>query len=612
VRVGVERIPAPAPAAGILGIAARIANPYVQTDLSRVDAAAMQAAATLLERQKVSFIPIAARYGDVLNSTPLAEFVRRDVDRYHALRAEFERIRVCLAGAGIETMVFKSAGGAPSFQYLTSNLDVLVPDGRARAARRLLVDLGYVELLNIEEPQKFLFRRFPGDGTSLAFHLHEVVGWGVPFLDNRPVWAHARHPVDDPAILIPGPSEALLITLAHWFYEDKALSLGNLFLTAQALRSMEEALGEPASHARRRGWEEGFWGGLCVFDEAWKRLFGEVFLSGEQRSELDRAPARYAVVRNRLLPLVRYGEHDVAAAMPFRASKGAYYRKVMRDRGRNPERKLLDVFDTLLWAVRWKLHVRSQPALLVTLSGCDGSGKSLQAERLRRVFETCDVRVRLVWARGASSRGAGAVMRAGRKVLGGGAPAAPAGDAGGGPRDEARRFDERQRRLRHPFARWVFSVVYALDLVGPCVWQTRRAMLTGNVVICDRHICDALVDFALFTGTDPANPPFALKVLHSMVPRPNLGVLLDVESDEALRRKPEEGSTTHLDVARRMFLELAKARRMMVMPAGSSADEIQRLVARAALVGFYERYGTLINWLLRSNPGQMNRRDDAS
>jgi len=408
-------------------------------------------------------------------------------------------------------------------------------------------------------------------------------------------------------------------------------------LTAQALRTMEEALAEPAVHARRRGWEEGFWGALCVFDQAWTHLFGEPFLAGEQRAELDRAPARYAAVRTRLLPLVRYGENDLAAAIPFRANKVAYYRKVMRDRGRSDGRKFLDVYDTLVWAVRWKLHVKSQPALLVTLSGCDGSGKSLQSERLRAAFETCDVRVRMVWARGASSRGVGSVLRAGKNVLsrGDGAKAASAGDADasvsaggadGGPppragtstvgvvgartraKGEAQRFEERQRRLRNPFVRWVFSVFYACDLVWPYVVQTRRHMLTGRVVVCDRHICDALVDYALFTGTDPARPPLSLKVLHTMVPRPNVGVLLDVEPAEALRRKPEEGGTAHLEAGRKMFLELATARRLTILSSAASADEIARLITRNALTEFYGRYGTLINWLLRSNPGQMNPR----
>jgi thymidylate kinase len=594
----------------VLRVAARIASPYHQEDIARHDPVMLHAVATLLEKQKVSFLPIAGRYGDAIEHTALADFVRRDAERHRVQRDEFERVRLRLSEARVETMLFKSTGAPPAFHYLSSNLDVLVPSGQAQTARECLQQLGYVELLNVEEPQKFLFRRFTGDAPSFAFHLHEVVGWGVPFLDNAVIWAHGRCVTGDPGIVIPGPSEALLVTLAHWFYEDKALSLGNLFLTAHALRGMDCALAEPANHARRRGWEEGFWGALSIFDEAWKRFFGEGFLSGDQHAELDRAPVRYAAVRARLLPGVRYLEDGVPAQIPFRPAKIVYYRKVMRDTRRGRGRKLLDVFDTLLWAVRWKFHVRSQPALLVSVSGIDGSGKSMQAEQLRAAFETCDVRVRCVWARGASSRGVGAVLRAGKSVLGARERAerdVPTPDTiAQTPRSEAQRFNERQRRLRNPFARWVFSLVYAVDLKLTYVIKVRFLLMTGSVVICDRYVYDALVDFALFTGTDAARPPFALNVMRALVPRPQVAVLLDVDPAEALRRKPEEGGTAHLAAARAMFLELAKSHRLSVVPAGAPAGAVQARLARAALDAFYARYGTLINWLLRSNPDQMN------
>lgn len=607
-------IEAPVKSVDLLRVAARIASPYHAEDLSRHDSVSLHAVGRLFEQQKVSLIPIVARYGAVLDATPLAEFIRRDVEHYRSQRQEFERIRVRLASERVDTMLFKSTGMMPSFHYQSSNLDVLVPEGRAPAARAVLTGSGYVELLNVEEPKKFLFRRFAGDGSSFAFHLHEEVGWGVPFLDSAPIWRHARRATDDADILIPGPSEALLITLAHWFYEDKSLSLGNLISTAHALRAMDCALAEPAAHARGRGWEEGFWGALQVFEEAWKHLFGEGFMSTEQQAELGRAPVRYAAVRGRLLPYVRYSHGDMPAQLPFRPCKVAYYRKVLRDRRRSEPRKWLDVLDTLLWAVRWKLHIRSQPGLLVAISGVDGSGKTLQVDRLRRAFETCDLRVKCIWARGASSKGVGTVLRAGKNVLASSQADAPTPHAveeasrahGSAGRGEAARFAERQRRLRHPFARWVFSVVYALDLAWPYVVKARTFVLTGHVTICDRYLYDALVDYALFTGTSPSNPPLALNILRALVPRPRAAFVLDVDPVEALRRKPEEGGTAHLAAGRAMFLEIASSHRLDPLPAGASAEAVQSTIARTSLDTFYARYGTMVNWLLRSNPGQMN------
>jgi thymidylate kinase len=135
-------------------------------------------------------------------------------------------------------------------------------------------------------------------------------------------------------------------------------------------------------------------------------------------------------------------------------------------------------------------------------------------------------------------------------------------------------------------------------------------VLTGNVTICDRYMYDALVDYALFTGTNPSRPPLALNILRAMVPRPRAAFVLDVDPAEALRRKPEEGGTAHLEAGRAMFLEIAASHRLDLMPADASAEAVQRVIARTSLDTFYARYGTLVNWLLRSNPGQMNPPSD--
>jgi thymidylate kinase len=586
-----------------LETAARLAHPWAPAAPTDFTPDELRAAGELLARQKVSFLALRRAHGEAVMDTPLRAFVEKDAARFRAQRDAYERIRSRLEEDGVRAMLFKSAGLYPSFHYLSDNLDVLVPRGGAAAARRRLEELGYVELVNVEEPGKFLFRRFPGDGSSFAFHLHEVVGWGVPFVDDGPLWDDARRADDDPDILVPAPAQALLVTLAHWFYEDKALSLGNLILTAGALRALEGPLAAPAALAAARGWEEGFWGAIAVAGGVWGRLVGEPLLSVERARELADGLGRSAFMR-RLVPKAR-ASGDLAAVIPFAANKVAYYRKVLRDPGRGAGRRLADVVATLLWAVRWKLHIRSQRPLLVSVSGCDGSGKSLQVARLRRAFETCDVRVRVVWARGASSRLAAPLMKLGARVLGGRRRAAEGAAANGG---ESARFAQRQASLQGPLARVVFSWVYALDLVWPWCVRPRLLMLAGNVVICDRYVPDALVDYALFTGTDASRPPLVLRALARLAPRPRVRALLDVTPDEALRRKPEEGGAAHLEAARAAFLALSPRLRLDVHDAGASAEEVQERLARESLRAFYARYWTLVNALLWSVPQQLNPR----
>jgi thymidylate kinase len=607
--------------AGELINAAKIADPFGETDLSGFSAPEIESAARTLVRHKVSLLGLRKKYGAVIDTTPLAGHVETDQRAYDTQRDEFERIRVAFLEDGVDAMLFKSTGLYPSFHYLSSNLDVLVPETRVKTARRRLVDMEYVELVNVEEPKKFLFRRFPGDGTSYTFHLHAQVGWGVPFLESEPLWRNARRAGDDPDILIPGPVEALLVTTAHWFYEDKSLSLGNLLATAYAVKNLDRPLEIPGEVAGRRGWAEGYWAALRVFDDAWERLYGDRFLDEEQYRAVAASLAKHTFVTRTLLPRVSH-EGDDVASIPFLRNKLVYYRKIMRDPARSTGRRVRDFVATLLWAVRWKLHLRSQKPMLVTISGCDGSGKTLQAQKLKGTFDTCDIRARVVWARGASSRFMGMFIRLAKKIVAGGrghdaavstggigdretAVGGKNGDGTGGTTDDLK-MAYRRRSLQNPFFRFIFGGLYALDLSWTYHLKTRLLLLSGYVVITDRYVYDSLVDYALFSGGTVGRSPAALKWLLRFAPRPDVGIVLDVEPSDALGRKPEEGSTGHLADARREFKALAVSQQLKVITAGQPPEAVQRSLSLMSLRTFYDRYGTVINWLLCSNPRQLN------
>ena len=251
----------------LLTTAARIANPNGDGELPRLRDEEYAEVGRILLANHVSMIGVAARYGGSLRPAPLQRLLDEERARFDAQREEFERIRIDFEKPGVRTMLFKSTGLAPSFPHLSSNLDVLVSPGMGDLGRQRLHELGYVELLNVEEPAKYLFRRFLGDGSCLTFHLHEQVGWGVQFLDTEPVWQNATVADDDVGVMIPGAEEALLITVAHWFYEDKMLTLQNLFLTADALCKLPAGIVSAAEHARARGWLDGFCAALIIFDD---------------------------------------------------------------------------------------------------------------------------------------------------------------------------------------------------------------------------------------------------------------------------------------------------------------------------------------------------------
>lgn len=580
----------------ILLQAARLSNPWSDAARTPLDSIDAERVADCLRRNKVSLMMVDRLKSNALTArAPFDELLREERELHAKLRDEFLRVKRAFENLGIETLFVKSSGLAPSFPHLFSNLDVLVRRERGDEARKTLHELGYIELTNTEEPNKFLFRRFAGDGFSYTFHLHEAVGWGVPFVDAESIWRNARIAGDDPEVTIPGPGESLLITLAHWFYEDKELSLGNLYHTAAALRERREPLAELARAAAARGWEEGFRCALTIFDESWRRLFGSDALGPEDRAWLETPRGGGALMRH-ILSRARYGERR-PAAIPFLANKLVYYKKILADPARSPVTRMGDVMKTILWAVRWKLHLRSQKPLLIAVSGCDGSGKTVQIEKLAAALDACDLRSKILWARGGSSPFVSFFTRAAKRIRNRGGSSAAA---------EAEKMQYRSEVLKNPVLRFCYALLYAIDLAWVYAVRVRLAGANGAIVICDRYSTDAMVDFAIMSGGSVLAPPRALALLDAAVPVPDYHALLDVTPAEALERKPEEGGTAHLERARGQFLEIARGRKLEIIDAGRSIAAVHETMVSRSLTMFYERYRTVCNALLYSNPAQIN------
>ncbi len=590
----------------ILLKSARISNPWNGVPWEGVKTEDGEVLARCLSANKIPLCALQKKFGAEIVSAHFGRRLPDEIEAAEKMRNEFERVRTAFIDREIRTVLIKSTGLYPAFPYWSSNLDVLVSPGRGDDARKLLHKLGYAELLNTEEPSKFLFRRFGGDGFHYTFHLHETVGWGVPFVDPESIWRFSRPSPEDPEVIIPGAKESLLITLAHWFYEDKELTLWNMFLTAHALRNLDNPVGAAAADAAKFGWKDGFYAALELFDRAWERLFGEPLNAGGS-AETDRRSPERRDFTTRLLMNGAIFSSPVPLKIPFWTNKLVYYKKIFTDPSRSVPTRICDWIKTLLWAVRWKLRIRSQRPFLMVMSGCDGSGKTTQTGLLMRVLRTCDLRNKALWFRGGSSsfiaffirQAAGihaGIKKSGRKNAG--------GKTGGGT--EAERVLRRRDALRNPLLRFFYSVLYSLDMAWTFCIKTRIHLAAGRIVVCDRYIGDAVVDFAVSSAGGVNNPPAALKILERLSPSPDMVFVLDVNERDALERKPDEGETSHIRDSREMFMQLAETKSWHVTSADNSVEEIHETMAKQCLETYYKSYKTVINSLLFSNPGQVN------
>lgn len=109
-----------------------------------------------------------------------------------SVRAEYREVKDALDSEGIAGAMIKSVGLAPSFPYRSDNLDVLYRPENVERIRAILCNLGYFELKNVEEPHKYLFRKFHAGRSVSAIHLHAHVGWMVSFLDEEALWQRCQ------------------------------------------------------------------------------------------------------------------------------------------------------------------------------------------------------------------------------------------------------------------------------------------------------------------------------------------------------------------------------------------------------------------------------------
>jgi len=571
----------------------------------------MQAIVGILRKNKVPLLGISQseEIAQLLRDPIFQAARHEEAQELAGLRAQYCIVKERLECQGISDAMIKSVGLAPSFPYRSDNLDVLYRPEHEQAVRQTLRELGYVELTNVEEPHKYLFRKFHMGHSISAIHLHVHVGWMVSFLDEQALWQRIAASDDDPCVTVPGPDEAMLTTLAHYFYEDKRVALLDVIKFRHCLRrgvNWEEVY----RVADWRGWRDGLNVSLllCAYQE--RALYGETVAPlallqhawqdcpGWTRTWMGRWLGEEAIAA-----LWQEGQADdvggvkqLPLRIPFVFSKIFFYTKLLRDPTRSDRRKLKDLAVHTANGSKLRLRIHSQPAKLVTFSGVDGSGKTTQAQALQSAFQTCHLRAKHVWARGGSSRWIGLFTRWGRQnTTTAQPPTSPQ------PSDPVR---TRQKRFRSPGLRWGWSWLTAVELLLQYTRHVTLPLILGRVVICDRYVYDALADWAAYFGEDAVEQRLAARVLRCLTPRPHISYWLDTPADVVQPRSTEPLPTAFLEAQSGAYGRMASLFGLQRLDGSRRKDEIADHVVYQVLSDYFADYHTVINRLFLKNPGQ--------
>lgn len=144
----------------------------------------------------------------------------------------FQKVLDCCQSNGVSVFTIKSFLPYP---YIDTNIDVVNVNQKSK---QILVDifegLGYrrhFSLSDIREPRKMMYRHQTESQLLPKLHLHQDISWnGVVYLDRNLVWErHQSYQAGEVQIPIPSPEDELLIMAAHVLFENKYLTLGDLY-----------------------------------------------------------------------------------------------------------------------------------------------------------------------------------------------------------------------------------------------------------------------------------------------------------------------------------------------------------------------------------------------
>ena len=584
-----------APGATVRGLLQRLPPP--------LDAAAVVA---LLRRNKYPLLSLdPATLPEGLAGAPAFQRALAEERAFWASqREEYLQVREAWAQRGIPCLFIKTACIPPSFPYTSDNLDILVHREQGEEAKAVLRELGYLELRNVEERCKFLFRKFRDGRSVSAVHLHYWVGWNINFFEEEALWEGARVAPDDPAVLAPSPEDALLINLAHAFYENKRFTLHDLEKVRVNWERHELEWEALAEVPRRRGWHDGLLLGLLLTAHLEEALTGATEVPEGWRRRWDEELRRYPHAHRYLRRLL-----ERPVTMPFRVgflfSKLLYYQKIWRDTHDSLPAKAATTARTLVWGFKLKSGIRPNRGMLVAFSGLDGSGKTLQAQALARVLKTCDIAHSSYWSRVGCSPFTRLVSRVVQRRSTRGKGPAP---DWGGPRENLSRWPGFVQ------AAWAWLMVldlavrYTLRVRLP-LWRGRLGL--GKVVVCDRYALDAAAEVLARASGGGWAVRLAVAFLRVASPRPTQAYLLDVPEPVAQARHALPISTQRLAEYRRWYLSLGPAFGARVEDGQRGAGELGDETAARVVREFQARYPTWLNGLLLSNPRQLNPKGPA-
>jgi len=205
--------------------------------------------------------------------------------------------------------------------------------------------------------------------------------------------------------------------------------------------------------------------------------------------------------------------------------------------------------------------------LLIAISGMDGTGKTTLALSLTKALNRRGIPVKYVWTRfepwlvSIPWRMMQLVLKKNKMHY-------------------SNYSLSKRSLLRAPFFSNLFLYSLLIDYWIQIQIKVNLPLKFGGIVICDRYFYDTLVDLAIDMGYVWPQTNELLGKFRSLIPSPDLIIILDLSAEEAFRRKTDTPSLGYLLERRDLFLSLGSKLNAVIVSADVDKAEIHALALK--------------------------------
>lgn len=455
-------------------------------------------------------------------------------DFYRVVKNELlDAIR--LLNNNVQTLFMKSSNILP---LDSDNFDILIHDNEIKFANQVLRRNGFSVVKVAEEPYKILYRKTKNGKDYLALHLHSKIAWGgIEFLRAEDVWKkYLIKNIEGTNVGFISPEHHVLVTLAHAFFENASLRLGDILYLVDSFSNNELNLSAMVSSSMEMGWDVVFCAMLLYGNSVHRDVYGlpiirqnkldAVFLealSSEKIAKIKNLYKRMKIFYQKpYLPvsirLRNYRGRQLISQVVFNNSLSLT----------NKAKKLKYLFSAF---VKGTLP-RQKPSIAVSFIGVDSTGKTTHARRLVDAFRKRGYDVSHVWSRG-TFRLSEPFISLATSLL----------SSRSNAKSHGRLAEIRVKHVKtSPFFGKILTVLllfeHAAQIRSKLLWRS----FSSKTIIFDRYLHDTVVDSLLNYGQDYNS--FFSRLLLNMVgliaSRPDLIFVLKASPHTILKRRPDE------------------------------------------------------------------------